>query len=89
MAINDDDVLYFQVWHEAPGDLEKSLLEHVYELVTESSEKRLNLRIIRDLHLVPKLLFILGDVTSGSTRQVLLSLLGALLAQPRTMDLLW
>ena len=78
-----------QVWHEAPGELQKSLLEHMYELVTESSEKRLNLRIIRDLHLVPKLLFILGDITSGSTRQVMLSLLGALLAQPRTIDLLW
>ncbi|KAK6633574.1 hypothetical protein RUM44_004181 [Polyplax serrata] len=78
-----------EVWHEAPGDLQKSLLEHIYELVTESSVKKLNLKIARDLKLVPRLLFILEDVTSGTTRQVMLSLLGALLAQPRDSDLLW
>lgn len=77
------------MWHEAPGDLQRSLLEHLFELVTESSEKKINLKIVRDLKLVPRLLFILGDITSGHTRQVTLSLLGALLAQPRDDDLLW
>ena len=79
----------FQVWHEAPGELLRSLLEHLYELVAESSEKRTNLRLMRDLQLVHKLLHILSDVKQNSTRQVLLALLSILLSQPREADLLW
>ncbi|KAJ8676714.1 hypothetical protein QAD02_012501 [Eretmocerus hayati] len=78
-----------QVWHEAPGELLRSLLEHLYELVAESSEKRTNLRLMRDLQLVHKLLHILSDVKQNTTRQVLLALLGILLGQPRQADLLW
>lgn len=78
-----------QVWHEAPGELLRSLLEHLYELIAESSEKRTNLRLMRDLQLVHKLLHILGDVKLGSTRQILLALLSILLSQPRQADLLW
>ncbi|KAF7990932.1 hypothetical protein HCN44_000737 [Aphidius gifuensis] len=78
-----------QVWHEAPGELLRSLLEHLYELVAESNEKRTNLRLMRDLQLVNKLLNILGDVKQNSTRQVLLALLSILLGQPRQSDLLW
>lgn len=78
-----------QVWHQAPGELQRSLLEHLYELVTESSEKRHNLNTMRDMQLVQRLLRILPEVTSQSTRQVLLNLLGALLAgQPLSQDLL-
>nr|CAD7266139.1 unnamed protein product [Timema shepardi] len=78
-----------EVWHEAPGELQRSLFEHLYELISESSEKRTNLRIVRDLHLTQRLLYILPDVVNGPTRQVLLNLLGALLAgQPRALDLL-
>lgn len=78
-----------EVWHEAPGELLRSLLEHLYELIAESSEKRTNLRIMRDLQLVHKLLHILSDVKQNTTRQVLLALLSILLAQPRQADLLW
>jgi hypothetical protein len=78
-----------QVWHEAPGELLRSLLEHLYELIAESSEKRTNLRLMRDLQLVHKLLHILSDVKLGSTRQILLGLLSILLSQPRQADLLW
>ncbi|XP_043271793.1 WD repeat and FYVE domain-containing protein 3 isoform X2 [Venturia canescens] len=78
-----------QVWHEAPGELLRSLLEHLYELIAECSEKRTNLRLMRDLQLVHKLLHILGDVKQNSTRQVLLALLNILLGQPRQADLLW
>ncbi|KAH0568814.1 WD repeat and FYVE domain-containing protein 3 [Cotesia glomerata] len=78
-----------QVWHEAPGELLRSLLEHLYELVAESNEKRTNLRLMRDLQLVHKLLHILSEVKQNSTRQVLLALLSILLAQPRQADLLW
>lgn len=77
------------MWHEAPGELQRSLFEHLYELVAESSEKRTNLRIVRDLGLVQRLLLILADVNSGPTRQILMSLLGVLLGgQPRASDLL-
>ena len=77
------------MWHEAPGELQRSLFEHLYELVAESSEKRTNLRIVRDLGLVERLLLILADVNNGPTRQVLVSLLGVLLGgQPRASDLL-
>uniref|UniRef100_A0A1B6CRC4 Uncharacterized protein n=1 Tax=Clastoptera arizonana TaxID=38151 RepID=A0A1B6CRC4_9HEMI len=79
----------FEVWHEAPGELQRSLLEHMYELVAESSEKRNNLRTVKDMQLMQRLLRILPDITSQHTRQVLLALLGALLAgQPSPQDLL-
>ncbi|CAK9831938.1 WD repeat and FYVE domain-containing protein 3 [Anthophora retusa] len=78
-----------QVWHEAPGELLRSLLEHLYELIAESSEKRTNLRLMRNLQLVHKLLHILSDVKQSSTRQILLALLSILLSQPRQTDLLW
>lgn len=77
------------MWHEASGDLLRSLLEHLYELIAESSEKRTNLRLMRDLQLVHKLLHILSDVKQNNTRQVLLALLSILLGQPRQADLLW
>lgn len=67
----------------------RSLLEHLYELIAESSEKRTNLRLMRDLQLVHKLLHILSDVKQSSTRQILLALLSILLSQPRQADLLW
>lgn len=38
-----------EVWHEAPGELLRSHLEHLYELAAESSEKRNNIWIMRDL----------------------------------------
>lgn len=77
------------MWHEAPGELLRSLLEHLYELIAESSEKRTNLRLMRDLQLVHKLLHILSDFKQNTTRQVLLALLNILLSQPRQADLLW
>ncbi|XP_047001362.1 WD repeat and FYVE domain-containing protein 3 [Schistocerca americana] len=78
-----------EVWHEAPGELQRSLFEHLLELVSESSEKRANLRTVRDLGLVPRLLLVLPSVSCAPTRQVLLQLLGTLLAgTPRHSDLL-
>lgn len=38
-----------EVWHEAPGELLRSHLEHLYELAAESSEKRNNMWIMREL----------------------------------------
>ncbi len=70
-----------QVWHEAPGDLQRSLYEHFYELLTESSEQKNNMRLMQDLGLVPKLLHILKDETlSHHTVQTLASVISVLLA---------
>nr|XP_008195320.1 PREDICTED: WD repeat and FYVE domain-containing protein 3 isoform X2 [Tribolium castaneum] len=78
-----------EVWHEAPGELLRSHLEHLYELAAESNEKRNNTWIMRDLQLVEKLLHITPEVTHNATRQVLFSLLSVLLGgQPRQPDLL-
>lgn len=78
-----------EVWHEAPGDLLRSHLEHLHELVFESNEKKHNTWVMRDLGLVEKLLHITPEVRHAATRQVLFSLLNTLLgAQPRPNDLL-
>ncbi|CAH1175861.1 unnamed protein product [Phaedon cochleariae] len=78
-----------EVWHEAPGELLRSHLEHLYELAAESNEKRNNSWIMRDLQLVEKLLHICPDVKHPATRQVLFSVLSVLLSgQPRQNDLL-
>ncbi|XP_019753468.2 WD repeat and FYVE domain-containing protein 3 isoform X1 [Dendroctonus ponderosae] len=78
-----------EVWHEAPGELLRSHLEHLYELVYESNEKKYNTWVMRDLGLVEKLLHITPDVKHAATRQVLFSLLSTLLgSQPRPNDLL-
>lgn len=29
-------LMWFQIWHEAPFDLQRSLYEHFFELLTES-----------------------------------------------------
>lgn len=59
-----------EVWHEAPGELLRSHLEHLYELVYESNEKKYNTWVMRDLGLVEKLLHITPDVKHAATRQV-------------------
>lgn len=39
----------FEIWVGAPNDILRSLLEHLLELISESSEKRTNIRIMRDM----------------------------------------
>ncbi|KAL7045563.1 hypothetical protein ACKWTF_002261 [Chironomus riparius] len=78
-----------EIWLNAPNGLLRSLLEHLLELVSESAEKRANIKIMRELQLVSKLLHIIGDITENSTREILYSLLSILLGgQPRLVDLL-
>lgn len=79
-----------EVWHGAPNGLLRSLLEHLLELASESSEKRSNIRIMRDLQLVTKLLHIITEIHDvAGTREILFSLLSILLGgQPRHGDLL-
>lgn len=82
------------VWHGAPNGLLRSLLEHLLELASESAEKRSNIRIMRELQLVCKLLHIITEIQSdtatlGGTREILFALLAILLGgQPRHGDLL-
>lgn len=79
-----------EIWHGAPNDLLRSLLEHLLELSSESSEKRSNIRIMRDLQLVTKLLHIIPDITDVNTAEIVYSLLSVLLgSQPKHMDLLF
>lgn len=79
-----------EVWHGAPNGLLRSLLEHLLELASESSEKRSNIRIMRELQLVTKLLHIITEIHDvNGTREILFSLLAILLGgQPRHSDLL-
>ncbi|XP_063625068.1 WD repeat and FYVE domain-containing protein 3 isoform X6 [Cydia splendana] len=84
-----DLICELDVWLGAPGGLIKSLLEHLLELATETAHKTHNLRTMRDLQLVSKLLYIINDVKVVSTKNVLIQLLAALLGgQPRPSDLL-
>lgn len=77
------------IWHTAPNGLLRSLLEHLLELASESSEKRANIRIMRDLQLVTKLLHIITEIHDAGTREILFTLLSILLGgQPRHCDLL-
>ena len=79
-----------EIWHGAPNDLLRSLLEHLLELSSESSEKRTNIRIMRDLQLVTKLLHIIPDIHDPNTSEIVYSLLSVLLgSQPRHLDLLF
>lgn len=79
-----------EIWHGAPNDLLRSLLEHLLELSSESSEKRSNIRIMRDLQLVTKLLHIIPDIHEPNTLEIVYSLLSVLLgSQPRHLDLLF
>ncbi|ALC38357.1 bchs [Drosophila busckii] len=78
-----------EIWHNAPNGLLRSLLEHLLELVVESNEKKQNIKIMRDLQLLVKLLHIITSITDHSTREILFNLLETLLGgQPRHTDLL-
>ncbi|XP_023930684.1 WD repeat and FYVE domain-containing protein 3 [Lingula anatina] len=76
-----EDVLCdLQVWHEAPGDLQRSLYEHFYELLTESSEQKTNFKLMHEVGLVQKLLYILPDPNlSDATLQTIASVFTVLL----------
>ncbi|XP_068150456.1 LOW QUALITY PROTEIN: WD repeat and FYVE domain-containing protein 3 [Drosophila tropicalis] len=78
-----------EIWHNAPNGLLRSLLEHLLELVVESNEKKQNVKIMRDLQLLVKLLHIIAYIQDHSTREILFQLLETLLGgQPRHTDLL-
>ncbi|BFZ02583.1 hypothetical protein BsWGS_05621 [Bradybaena similaris] len=72
-----------EIWHEAPGDLQRSLYEHFFELLTDSSELKSNHSIMRNMGLTTKLLHILKDYKLPiQTVQSVANVLGELLAGP-------
>ena len=81
-----------QLWHEAPAEVEKSLFEHFFELISDSGLQRSgsNIKILREYHLVEKLLVILKkSESSSSTTLTLLNVLHALLcSSPRVTDVI-
>lgn len=78
-----------EIWLNAPNGLLRSLLEHLLELASESGEKKTNIKIMRELQLVSKLLHIIGDINENPTKEILFTLLSILLGgQPRAFDLL-
>ncbi|XP_076455501.1 WD repeat and FYVE domain-containing protein 3-like isoform X2 [Babylonia areolata] len=76
----EDLLCELEVWHKAPSDLQRSLYEHFYELLTDSSENKLNCELMRDMGVVRKLLNILRDVQlSVSTTHTIASVICELL----------
>ncbi|XP_046865023.1 WD repeat and FYVE domain-containing protein 3-like isoform X2 [Xenia sp. Carnegie-2017] len=51
----------FEVWTKAPENLQKSLLSHFLELLSQSSQLPSNISLMQDLGIVSKLLFVLKD----------------------------
>ncbi|XP_029841953.2 WD repeat and FYVE domain-containing protein 3 [Ixodes scapularis] len=90
MTAFEDLLCNLEVWRDAPGDLHKSLYEHFHELITESSEQKANLRILRELEMVTRLLMMLRDpCLSASTVRLLCNLLRTLLhSTQRSGDIL-
>jgi hypothetical protein len=81
-----------ELWHAAPPEVEKSLFEHFFELLSDTGLQRnaANIKILRDYHLVEKLLAILKKSEGASTTTLtLLNVLHALLCtSPRVTDVL-
>jgi hypothetical protein len=81
-----------ELWHGAPAEVEKSLFEHFFELLSDTGVQRsaVNIKILRDYHLVEKLLVILKKSEGSSTTTLtLLNVLHALLCtSPRVTDVL-
>lgn len=49
------------MWHAAPSDLQRSLYEHFFELLTEATGSEQNMAIMREARLVKKILYVMRD----------------------------
>lgn len=80
----EDLLCDLEVWHNAPDELHKSLLEHIYDLLTESSDVGENSLIINERDMVKRCLhFLLGDAgLSFGTIKIVFRILEALLKCP-------
>ena len=79
-----------ELWHEAPAELEKLLLEHLLELVSDPQKNIGNIRLMREFALVEKLLNILkkSDCRNSNTTLLLEIMRGLLCTNPRVSDVL-
>ncbi|XP_052816149.1 WD repeat and FYVE domain-containing protein 3-like isoform X4 [Mya arenaria] len=86
----EDILCDLEVWHEAPGELQRSLYEHFYELLTDSSEQGNNLRLMREIGLTVRLLHVMRDPRlPQSTLDTMATVVGLLLeGHPDTHSLL-
>ncbi|CAH1794598.1 unnamed protein product [Owenia fusiformis] len=76
----EDLLCDLEIWREAPGDLQRSLYEHFFELLTESSELSSNLLLMNEVGLVSKLLHVFKDNNlSLASQQTIASVLTVLL----------
>ncbi|XP_071808138.1 WD repeat and FYVE domain-containing protein 3-like isoform X3 [Asterias amurensis] len=76
----EDLLADLEVWHNAPYDLQRSLYDHFYELLTDSSEAEKNRKMMRQLRMVNRLLFMLHDPTlTHATIQSIANLLSVML----------
>lgn len=57
----EDLLCDLEVWHDAPSDLQRSLYEHFYELLTEASGFDKNRLIMREARLIKKILYVMRD----------------------------
>ena len=81
-----------ELWHQASHEVEKSLFEHFFELLSDTGVQRSssNIKLLREFQLVEKLLVILKKSEgASSTTLTLLNVLHALLCtSPRVTDVL-
>ncbi|XP_039272900.2 WD repeat and FYVE domain-containing protein 3-like [Styela clava] len=69
----EDLLCDLEVWHNAPDELHRSLLEHIYGLLTESSDTNENCKIIKERGMVKRCLhFVFGDssLSLGTIRAI-------------------
>ncbi|KAK3103345.1 hypothetical protein FSP39_018631 [Pinctada imbricata] len=79
----EDLLCDLEVWHEAPLDLQRSLYEHFYELLTESSDQSSNFQLMREIGLISRLLHILKDPKlTSATINIITSVITVLLQGP-------
>ena len=76
-----------EVWSEAAEELQRSLYNHLFELVTLSSEKHTNAEQLYDMQMVHRLLQVLHrNSLSDATIKSVANVLSALLLQVRNRD---
>ena len=79
------------LWHSAPCDLEKSLYEHLLELVNDTNNRKMtHVRMLRDFSMVEKMLALLKkEECSTPTVTIIMNVLyGLLCTNPRVSDVL-
>ncbi|XP_065652118.1 WD repeat and FYVE domain-containing protein 3 isoform X2 [Hydra vulgaris] len=86
----NDILCNLQIWNNTPGNLEKSLFSHFYELITQGLDQKRNIQCLCKLGCVPKFIHMIqeGDIIEP-TLHTIANVLSVLLASStQTNDLL-